>query len=364
MAIARFPASSSTALTRAPSPTSTARCSTGRSSSNDDDWADVRADYGDCHRVPEGRGLHATEWPGQEVPQQMHLDVVVDDLDAGGGGRARARRDQARAPARHDVPGLPRPGRPSVLPVRRTDETYPAVMTVTDYLGAHGPRTDAGHVGRVRRSRRAPQRCLRRVLVHLFPDDARREDVRPGSNRELKERLVRRAGRTPPWSSTVTSRSRGRSSAAARSCRTSTTASSTTRRPSSTPTTGSPASSSTSATADGASPPLALHGAVELIAAGRRRRRRGIPARPRGTRVAVLYNGTRSLFEREGFELVRQKGQRNTVMRRTVAPSSPRVGRTFGPTPTRTPTGQRRGSAAAPRRRPPAARCAPSGRRP
>jgi hypothetical protein len=33
----------------------------------------------------------------------------------------------------------------------------------------------------------------------------------------------------------------------------------------------------------------------------------------------VLYNGTRSLFEREGFELVRTKGQKNTVMRRTVA---------------------------------------------
>ncbi len=32
----------------------------------------------------------------------------------------------------------------------------------------------------------------------------------------------------------------------------------------------------------------------------------------------MLYNGTRSLFEREGFELVRKKGQRNTVMRRTV----------------------------------------------
>jgi hypothetical protein len=41
-----------------------------------------------------------------------------------------------------------------------------------------------------------------------------------------------------------------------------------------------------------------------------------------GRRVAVLYNGTRSLFEREGFELVRKKGQRNTVMRKTVASSS------------------------------------------
>ena len=35
----------------------------------------------------------------------------------------------------------------------------------------------------------------------------------------------------------------------------------------------------------------------------------------------MLYNGTRRMFEDAGFELVRTKGQRNTVMRRTVAPA-------------------------------------------
>ncbi|PZE83299.1 VOC family protein [Curtobacterium sp. MCBD17_032] len=28
-------------------------------------------------------GYRAPEWPGQDVPQQLHLDVKVDDLDTG-----------------------------------------------------------------------------------------------------------------------------------------------------------------------------------------------------------------------------------------------------------------------------------------
>ena len=28
-------------------------------------------------------GYTPPDWPNQEVPQQMHLDVIVDDLDAG-----------------------------------------------------------------------------------------------------------------------------------------------------------------------------------------------------------------------------------------------------------------------------------------
>ena len=66
---------------------------------------------------------------------------------------------------------------------------------------------------------------------------------------------------------------------------------------------------------------LALHGAVELIARSGGGVVEGYPHDPEGRRVAVLYNGTRAMFEREGFELVRRKGQRNTVMRRTVAPA-------------------------------------------
>lgn len=67
---------------------------------------------------------------------------------------------------------------------------------------------------------------------------------------------------------------------------------------------------------------VALRGAVELIAEAGGGVVEGYPHDPEGKRVAVLYDGTRSMFEREGFELVRPKGQRNTVMRRTVAPAT------------------------------------------
>jgi hypothetical protein len=66
---------------------------------------------------------------------------------------------------------------------------------------------------------------------------------------------------------------------------------------------------------------MALHGALDLIAQAGGGVVEGYPHDPEGRRVAVLYNGTRAMFEREGFELVRRKGQRNTVMRRTVAPA-------------------------------------------
>jgi hypothetical protein len=45
------------------------------------DWADVRADYGQCLSFQKVAGYTPPAWPGQDVPQQMHLDVVVDDLD-------------------------------------------------------------------------------------------------------------------------------------------------------------------------------------------------------------------------------------------------------------------------------------------
>jgi predicted enzyme related to lactoylglutathione lyase len=47
-----------------------------------DDWADVRADYGQCLSFQQVEGYTPPDWPGQVVPQQMHLDVMVDDLDA------------------------------------------------------------------------------------------------------------------------------------------------------------------------------------------------------------------------------------------------------------------------------------------
>jgi predicted enzyme related to lactoylglutathione lyase len=46
-----------------------------------DDWADVRADYGQCLSFQQVADYTPPVWPGQQVPQQMHLDVVVDDLD-------------------------------------------------------------------------------------------------------------------------------------------------------------------------------------------------------------------------------------------------------------------------------------------
>jgi predicted enzyme related to lactoylglutathione lyase len=46
------------------------------------DWAEVRADHGQCICFQPVQGYTAPQWPGQEVPQQMHLDLMVEDLDA------------------------------------------------------------------------------------------------------------------------------------------------------------------------------------------------------------------------------------------------------------------------------------------
>ena len=45
-------------------------------------WADVRAEYGQCISFQQVADYSPPQWPGQQVPQQMHLDVIVDDLDA------------------------------------------------------------------------------------------------------------------------------------------------------------------------------------------------------------------------------------------------------------------------------------------
>jgi hypothetical protein len=49
-------------------------------------WAEIRAEYGQCICFQQVSGYVAPAWPTQEPPQQMHLDVVVDDLDAGEAG--------------------------------------------------------------------------------------------------------------------------------------------------------------------------------------------------------------------------------------------------------------------------------------
>lgn len=45
------------------------------------DWIDVKpADGSNCLSFQQVEGYRAPEWPGQKSPQQMHLDVLVDDL--------------------------------------------------------------------------------------------------------------------------------------------------------------------------------------------------------------------------------------------------------------------------------------------
>jgi len=46
-----------------------------------DDWADIRSDAGQCISFQQVSNFRAPDWPAQALPQQMHLDVVVDDLD-------------------------------------------------------------------------------------------------------------------------------------------------------------------------------------------------------------------------------------------------------------------------------------------
>ncbi|SDT57832.1 VOC family protein [Actinoplanes derwentensis] len=46
-----------------------------------EDWADIRADFGQCVSFQQVEDFQAPDWPGQGKPQQMHLDVMVDDLD-------------------------------------------------------------------------------------------------------------------------------------------------------------------------------------------------------------------------------------------------------------------------------------------
>ena len=47
-----------------------------------DDWADIKPkDGSNCISFQQVENFKAPSWPGQDVPQQMHLDVMVRDLD-------------------------------------------------------------------------------------------------------------------------------------------------------------------------------------------------------------------------------------------------------------------------------------------
>lgn len=47
-------------------------------------WAEVRGE-GQCISFQQVEGYAPPNWPGQDVPQQMHLDVMVPDLDVAEG---------------------------------------------------------------------------------------------------------------------------------------------------------------------------------------------------------------------------------------------------------------------------------------
>jgi hypothetical protein len=46
-------------------------------------WADIRGPEGQCISFQPVEDYTAPDWPTQQTPQQMHLDVIVDDLDIG-----------------------------------------------------------------------------------------------------------------------------------------------------------------------------------------------------------------------------------------------------------------------------------------
>ena len=49
-----------------------------------DGWANIRpADGSNCISFQQVENYTPPQWPAQQVPQQVHLDVIVDDLDAG-----------------------------------------------------------------------------------------------------------------------------------------------------------------------------------------------------------------------------------------------------------------------------------------
>jgi GNAT superfamily N-acetyltransferase len=64
---------------------------------------------------------------------------------------------------------------------------------------------------------------------------------------------------------------------------------------------------------------VALGGALNLIAQAGGGVVEGYPHDTDGKKVSVLYNGTRTLFERAGFSYDRPKGKKNCVMRKVVS---------------------------------------------
>lgn len=49
---------------------------------DDEDWVEVRGFEGTPLAFQRVEGYRAPQWPGQESPQQVHLDFDVDDIEA------------------------------------------------------------------------------------------------------------------------------------------------------------------------------------------------------------------------------------------------------------------------------------------
>ncbi len=47
----------------------------------EDDWSEIHGEPGQSLAFQKVETLTKPDWPGQTVPQQMHIDVDVDDLD-------------------------------------------------------------------------------------------------------------------------------------------------------------------------------------------------------------------------------------------------------------------------------------------
>jgi predicted enzyme related to lactoylglutathione lyase len=81
MAIARYPSF----VMDCPDPTALANFYGGllgwKVQANDE-WGEIRSDDGQCICFQPVAGYTPPAWPDQDVPQQMHLDVMVEDLDA------------------------------------------------------------------------------------------------------------------------------------------------------------------------------------------------------------------------------------------------------------------------------------------
>src|SRR5262249_34296297 len=74
---------------------------------------------------------------------------------------------------------------------------------------------------------------------------------------------------------------------------------------------------------------IALRGALELIARDGGGVVEGYPHDTEdGKKVSVLYNSTRSLFERAGFSYLLPKGKRNCVLRLIITPAAKSAFRT------------------------------------